>query len=63
MAGPKETYEISLNTDQMVLIQSIKNQFEIASDSKVLRIVMDYLIQNPDVHESVFTETRCLRCE
>ena len=62
MAGTKETYQIDLNPDQMAFVQQIQEQFEIASESKVLRIVVDYLIQNKDVHETIFSEMRCLRC-
>lgn len=62
MAGPKETYQIELNPDQMAYVQRLKGQFDIASDSKVVRIMIDYLIQNRDVHETIFTESRCLRC-
>ncbi len=63
MAGVKETFEIELNPEQMAFIQSAKEQFGIASQDKVVRIIMDYIQTNPGIHESVFTETRCLRCE
>ncbi len=63
MAGVKETFEIELNPEQMVFIQSTKEQYGIASQDKVVRIIMDYIQTNPGIHESVFTETRCLRCE
>ena len=62
MAGTKETYEIELNPDQMAFIQRMQEQFEIASESKVLRVMVDYLIQNEEVHELIFSEMRCLRC-
>jgi len=63
MAGPKETYEVELNPDQMSFVRSLKDQFSIANESKTLRIMLDYLISNPDVHDAVFTQRRCLRCE
>ncbi len=63
MAGVKETFEIDLNPEQMAFIQSAKEQYGIASQDKVVRIIMDYIQTNPGIHESVFTETRCLRCE
>ena len=63
MAGPKETYEIELNPDQMAFVRSAKDQFSLADESKTIRIVLDYLITNPDVHASVFSQRRCLRCE
>ena len=63
MAGPKETYEIQLNPDQMAFVRSAKNQFSVADESKAIRIVLDYLITNPDIHATVFSKPRCLRCE
>ena len=63
MAGVKETFEIDLNPDHMAFIKSVKEKYDIADEDKVLRIIMDYIQTNPGIHESVFTEFRCLRCE
>ena len=63
MAGPNETYEIELKADQMAFVQSAREKYDIADDSKVLRIVLDYLLSSPEVHDAVFAETRCLRCD
>lgn len=63
MAGPKETYEISLQPDQMAFIRSTKDKYNITDENKAFRVVMDYLITNPDVHDEVFGQRRCLRCE
>ncbi len=62
MAGDKATYEIVLNPDQMVFIQSAQEKYDLPDEGKVMRIIMDYLITNPEVHDAVFTEPRCLRC-
>ena len=63
MAGPKETYEIQLNPDQMAFIRSMKEKYEIADDSKTFRVAIDYLMVTQDVHDAVFGQSRCLRCE
>ena len=63
MAGPKETYEIQLNPDQMAFIRSMKEKYEIADDSKTIRVVIDYLMVTQNVHADVFGQSRCLRCE
>ncbi len=63
MAGPKETYEVQLNPDQMAFIRSMKEKYEIADNSKTLRVVIDYLMVTQDVHDAVFGQSRCLRCE
>ena len=63
MAGVKNTFDIELDPDQMAFIQAAKDKYEIASRDKVVRIIMDYILTNPGIHETVFTEFRCLRCE
>ena len=63
MAGPKEAYTIELNPDQMAFIRQAKEKFNINSEDKAMRVVLDYLITNPDIHSTVFSEPRCLRCE
>ena len=62
MAGPKEKLEVRLNVDHIRFAQSIIEKHEIRDEAKVLRIIMDYIITNPTIHDEVFTEVRCLRC-
>jgi len=62
MAGDKETYEIALNPDQMAFVAAAVEKYGLADADKALRVVMDYLIANPEVHDTVFSEPRCLRC-
>ena len=62
MSGEKQTIEIELNPDQVAFISIMKDDYKIASESKVMRIIMDYLLENKDVHDTVFKEERCLRC-
>ena len=62
MAGDKETYEIALNPDQMAFVESAVEKYSLADTGKAMRIIMDYLISNPEVHDTVFAEPRCLRC-
>ena len=63
MAGPKEIYEVQLNSDQMAFIRSMKDKYEIVDDSKTFRVVIDYLMTTQNVHDDVFGKNRCLRCE
>ena len=63
LAGEKENYDIRLNVDQMSFIRNVKDKYNIPDESKVMRVVMDYLITSPDVHDTVFSQSRCLRCE
>ena len=63
MSGEKQSIDIELNNDQITFVRLMKDDYKIPSESKVLRIVLDYLLTNKDVHDTVFSQTRCLRCE
>ena len=63
MAGPKEAYSIELNPDQMAFVRQAKEKYNLASEDKAMRVVLDYLITSPGILDTVFSEPRCLRCE
>ncbi len=63
MAGGKQTIEIELNNDQVSFVRFMKDDYNIPTESKVFRIILDYLQTNKDVHDTVFGQTRCLRCD
>ena len=63
MAGEKQTIEIELNNDHVAFMQIMKEEYNIRTESKVMRIIMDFLQENTDVHDTVFNQIRCLRCE
>ena len=63
MAGDKQTFEVQLNADQMAFMRSMKEKYEIVDESKTFRVAIDYLMVTKDVHDSVFGQNRCLRCE
>ena len=63
MAGEKQTIEIALNPDQITFIGVMKDAYDIESESKVMRVIMDYLQSTKDIHDTVFKQWRCLRCD
>jgi len=63
MSGEKKAIEIELNPDQLEFITILKDGYNIESESKVMRIIMDYLYQNKNIHDNVFKQWRCLRCD
>ena len=63
MATTKQTFDIQLNTDQMAFIRSMKEKYEIADESKTFRVIIDYLMVTRNVHDAVFRQSRCFRCD
>jgi hypothetical protein len=62
MAGAKDPYQIDLSAEQIAFLRSTQEQYNIPDESKVVRIMVDYLLSNPDIQATVFDETRCLWC-
>ena len=62
MSGAKDAYQIDLSSEQIAFLRSAQEQFNIPDERKVVRIMVDYLMSNPDIQETVFDETRCLWC-
>jgi len=63
MAGTKETHEIELNRDQLGFLKSAVEKYRIPDQSKAVRILLDYIKTNPNIHDAVFGDVRCLGCE
>ena len=62
MAGAKDAYQIDLSAEQIAFLRSAQEQYNIPDESKVVRIMVDYLLSNPDIQATVFEEARCLWC-
>ena len=62
MAGAKDAYQIDLSAEQISFLRSAQEQYNIPDESKVVRIMVDYLLSNPDIQATVFDESRCLWC-
>ena len=62
MAEGKEAYQLELYSEQMDFLRSTKEKYDIRDESKVVRIMVNYLLSTPDIHATVFDETRCLWC-
>ena len=63
MSKDKQAYQLTLETDQMAFVREAQERYEIADEDKVMRIIMDYVMTSPDLHETIFSQTRCLRCD
>ncbi len=62
MPKEKQAYELTLEVDQMNFLRSAAEKYGIADENKAVRVVMDYIMSDRDIQDSVFSEVRCLRC-
>ena len=63
MAGDKQSLEVQLNPDQVIFLKAARETYDVPDESKVLRIILDYIQTNRDIHNTVFGEIRCNRCD
>lgn len=63
MASPKQTYDVQLTADQMAFVRSMQEKYRIVDESKTLRVIIDYLMVTRNVHDAVFGQSRCFRCD
>ena len=63
MPKNKDTYQITLERDQMDFIRWVKGKYGISDESKVIRIVMDYVTTDSALHPVIFDDVRCVRCD
>ena len=62
MPKEKQAYELTLEVDQMNFLRSAAEKYGIADENKAVRVVMDYVMSDRDIQDSIFNEIRCLRC-
>ncbi len=62
MPKNKRTYELTLEIDQMNFLRAATERYGLADEDKAMCIVMDYIVSNRDIHDDIFSHTRCLRC-
>ena len=62
MSGAKDAYPIDLSAEQIAFLRTAQEQYNIPDESKVVRIMVDYVLSNPDIQATVFGEGRCLWC-
>ncbi len=63
MAGTKQTYEIDLNRDQIAFVRAATEKYNFVDESKVMRVILDFIQTSPNIHDTIFNQTRCLRCD
>ncbi len=63
MPKNKQTYSVVLEADQMDFVSPMKEQYGIVDEDKVLRITLDFVLNNPQLQPNIYTEERCMRCD
>ena len=60
----KETVEqtIKLEPAKVEFLERMAKTYGLSDSGKAIRCLINYARENPDQHESIFAEVRCLDC-
>ena len=53
---------IELESDKIEFLQQMASSYGLPDVSKAVRCLVNYARENPDKHEEIFGEVRCLNC-
>ena len=62
MAGKKIKIDLELQQDAIDMLDYFKDKYKLADRSKALRVILDYVADESEEHEYIFSVRRCLRC-
>ena len=62
MAGKKIKVEFDIQQDAVDMLNYFKEKYKLADRSKALRVILDYVADEKEEHEYIYSARRCLRC-
>jgi hypothetical protein len=54
--------QVELGSDKIQFLEDMAKKYDLPDAGKALRILVDHARDNPALHETIFTEPRCLDC-
>ena len=58
----KTAHPIELDPDQAAFLADMAARFALPDAGKAIRCLVNYARENPERHEDIFAEPRCLDC-
>ena len=55
-------YQIELESDKVAFLREIAQKYQLSDMGKAVRCLVNWARENPDLHDDVFQEIRCLDC-
>ena len=55
-------YPVELETEKMQFLEEMVKKFSLQDSSKAVRCLVNYARENPEKHDEIFAEIRCLDC-
>jgi hypothetical protein len=55
-------YQLTLKERQLKFLKEMAQKYGLADESKALRCLVDYAIEQKDAEDDIFQQIRCLDC-
>lgn len=62
MGGPSVEFSFELKESQMAFIKEMTAKYDLTDESKALRCLINYAIDESDREQEIFEDIRCLDC-
>ena len=62
MAKDAESYPIELEAEKVAFLRLVAERYQLPDVGKAVRCLVNYARENPDRHDDIFKDERCLDC-
>lgn len=59
---PKQSYSIELTPSMHTFLSEVSEKYSLPDTSKALRCLINFARENPQQHDTIFSEMRCMDC-
>ncbi len=59
---PKQSYSMELNPSMHTFLSEVSEKYNLPDTSKALRCLINFARENPEQHDTIFSEMRCMDC-
>jgi hypothetical protein len=57
-----QSVAVDLESEKIAFLESMVERFKLPDVGKAVRCLINYARENPDKHDDIFDEVRCLDC-
>lgn len=54
--------ELAIGSDKLAFLEQMMAKYDLPDVGKAVRILIDHARDNPSLHDTIFSELRCLDC-
>jgi hypothetical protein len=62
MAKDAKSHPIELESEKVEFLRQVAERYQLSDIGKAVRCLVNYARENPDRHDDIFRDERCLDC-